>query len=494
MEILSAGGALRIPLNFAEVLKPQLGFWMRFTKEEEKTVPDWSNPGQVKVITVRSKVPSVERVNLYEEDEDWLWTHNGLFHRVEKLLTTMGIEVTCRRSGKSFASPVPTPAVVAGLYPEQRDCVRRLLSTMCGGMAENATGTGKTRIIASLCRAYPNSNILVVTRKRPVVIHLHRELNELVKGPDPEKPIVGIYLAGKKTKAFRINVCTAAMLGRPESVPRDWPDVIIFDECHGAAGQEIAEDLQEFAGIVKYGLSGTICKRWDNKELLLESIFGPIVSRLSDIDATELSRVVPLDVFVFRNNKGPLVSSTNPATQERQGITTNRTRNAAIKDVVDLIPDDQQAIIFVRTLEHARLLESTFLPGIEIFHGDLDPNDYSRILLDIESGALKRVIATNTLGEGVDPKALRYVIDGDWSSSRTSCIQRAGRVRRFAPGKTRGYLIAFSDEFDERFARKSVQRLGHYKHAGYNLMQVSSAREIFQVINSQQVAPPTDVP
>lgn len=478
VEIVSAEGALRVPITYAPLLRNALSFWYRWTPAEDKLIPDRDNPGEFKTISVRSKQPKVEKVDLFSEDETWLWTHTGLYHKIEKTLNDAGHEVTCTRVGKPFASPVPTPFVIEGLYAEQVACVRRLLSTFSGGMAENATGSGKTRIIAALCRAYPNSNILVVTRKRPVVRHLHDELNKLVGSP------VGIYEAGKKRRSQRINVCTSSMMAA--SVPRDWPDVILFDECHGAAGDQTAEALNEFVGVVKYGVSGTITQRWDGKDTLLESLFGPIVFRFSEKQATAMSRVVPIDVYVVRNKTGPRVSSTNPTTQERHGITENRTRNSYIREVVEFIPDDKQLIVFVRTLEHGQHLQAQYLPGFEMFHGELEPAVYTEILGRIVSGEAKRIIATNTIGEGVDPKNLWWIIDADWSSSRVSCMQRAGRNRRFAPGKVRGPVVAFSDEWDNRFAAKAKTRLKHYSFAGYDIRSVNEVREIFQHVNLVQ--------
>jgi superfamily II DNA or RNA helicase len=93
-----------------------------------------------------------------------------------------------------------------------------------------------------------------------------------------------------------------------------------------------------------------------------------------------------------------------------------------------------------------------------------------RIQKDFESGKLKKVIATGTWKEGVDFDQLAVLIRADGATSEIDSTQIPGRLSRLSPGKDRGMLVDFDDQFNGWARRRSQQRLRTYRGHGWNIV------------------------
>lgn len=141
---------------------------------------------------------------------------------------------------------------------------------------------------------------------------------------------------------------------------------------------------------------------------------------------------MPLKILVVPVDRGPDLSEIqSPITAERRGIWRNPHRNKLIAQAADKVPPEWQTLVFVRTQEHAEILVENYLDeSFELFHSDLPPDEYTRILEGFESGDILRIVSTDAMGAGVDPSNLRVVIDANWTSSDVKVSQRAGRCRQ----------------------------------------------------------------
>ena len=194
-----------------------------------------------------------------------------------------------------------------------------------------------------------------------------------------------------------------------------------------------------------------------------------------------MERATPLHVYVLAITNGPeFKPTTQNLTMEKNGIWYNRYRNRAIREVVDLAPPDQQMLIYVRTLAHLEELTSSYLKDcdFEIYHGSLKTKEKARIMEGFNSGEMKRIISTDCLSEGVDPKALYITLNANWTQSDESVIQKAGRNRRLTDGKSYGVVVEFNDNWCDRMERKSQSRIEKYRKRGYQIFEIGSPSQI----------------
>lgn len=481
LTITAHRGAIEIrPSGKAQFLIPCLTYYEKSIPT--KTVSFFDKvEGKVVEREVRGTKIISQRVAMYQDDDEAIVTHEGLLARVMEKCREKGVEVNYRKLSPQFPKQKLDKSIVRGLHQDQVKVVIEALSVVgvpgfvgTGGTIIDATmGWGKTYLIAALCRAYGEGKTVITTKSKAVVHRIYSAMKELLKDDGLK---VGIRQGATRTPGDVI-VCTNLLL---DTFDEDEVDCLIYDECHHSVSPGQAKLVISLSRAVKFGLSATVGKRFDGKEALMEGLFGPKCSTVTDKDAEDLGRVVPMTVYVLTVDKGPdLFKLGSPVAKERHGIWRNACRNQLIRDAAAMIPPDQQLLIFIRTEEHGSLLMEKYLPeGFEFFHGKLGDREYKRILSGFESGELKRVISTDSMGEGVDPSNLRVVIDANWTSSDQKVSQRAGRNRRHGDGKSRGYLITFDDAFHDTARAKSDVRIKRYRDRGYTVTEISSVEEI----------------
>jgi superfamily II DNA or RNA helicase len=470
-KIVRAGGLIKISPPTIE-LADELSFYYKFREKIKKTFFD-KRINQIKTILIDGPFRTIKK-ELFScsSDGESMITYDGLLHRVKNKLRSLDKEWEIDESKNCYPKPEINDRVYEDLYTDQKCAVELMLNHDGGCMVEAATNTGKTRIISSLCRAYKNFTGLVVTNRQTVALKLYKDLLELAPECDP-----GIYVSSKKVEGRTI-VITSSSLQKfnPSKI-----NFIIYDEAHGAGSDTRSQNLLKFKNSVRYGLSATLTTGFKGISKFLEGVFGPIVFELTDQQLEAMNRATPLHVYVIDVLNGPaFLPQTQNLTMEKKGIWFNRERNKFIKKCVDLCPKDQQLIIYVRTLTHLEELVYNHLGDgkFEIFHGSINTKEKKRILEGFNSGDIKRIISTDCLAEGVDPKNLYVIINSNWMQSDVSVLQKAGRNRRLTEGKDYGIIIDFNDCWDQRMERKSQGRLKHYNAKGYNVMKISSPSSI----------------
>lgn len=521
INIESHGSYLRLTPIVPELLEV-LTFHHRSQKYELR---EYGEGEDKKTVRVRAGFTSTDEM-LYTIAEDGLamGTYRGLLTKVCTTLRKIGHTWRYQRLGQQFVQPEISAAVFEGLRSEQLDFVMKFICAAAwrdpsnpldfppndgGCLGEGATGVGKTHIIAALIRAFWKSarKILVITDSQSVVRSLFHELSMLFKD---EEIRVGIS-QGVNVAIQKVTISTVKMLHLHE--PLD-VDVAIYDEVHGAAANEAAQALLSFPYALRFGLSGTVTGRSDGKELFLESIFGPIVATITDQEAEAKGRVSRQNVYVMSVPRGPIIPKEWEADDiriEKYGIWHNIDRNETIGAICRAAPEDQQLLVFVRTVEHLEVLINRYLPeGFEVMHGELKAADRKRIERAFVNGEIKRMIATDCIKQGLNTKNLFLMVNANWQSSRVGVMQRRGRNRRTHEDKEFGVIFDFADEWmtaeyqrelkrlevnsplpgftadadvqEEKFRdipkAKAEGRLRHYRKAGDTIIRVSSLAEI----------------
>lgn len=469
--ITRSKGLIKIEPIIPELME-ELCFFYKYKPKIAKTFFD-KRIGKMRNVLVDGPLRILKKP-LYSisKDQNGLITHDGLLSRVKNFIEVNSHECELLTIGDLYPKPEITERVFSDLYPDQKCAVELMLSHDGGCMIEAATNTGKTRIIASLCRAYKGLKGIVVTNRQSVATKLYNDLLELAPECNP-----GVYLSNKKSKGDTVVITSASL----EKFDPDAVKFIIYDEAHGAGSEVRSQNLFRFKNAVRYGLSATLAGGFKGIDKYLESIFGPIVFKLTDQQLEAMNRATPLHVYIMDITQGPQFSvTTQDLTMEKNGIWYNRQRNKIIKECVDLCPPDQQLVIYVRTLAHLDELVSRYFPenGFEAFHGKLPEKEKKRLLNGFNSGDIKRIISTDCLAEGVDPKNLYVIINANWMQSDISVLQKAGRNRRLTDGKDFGIVIDFNDCWSDRIDRKSKNRLKHYKTKGYKIFESSSPNKI----------------
>lgn len=375
--------------------------------------------------------------------------------------------------------------------PRQEECLQLIARVPCG-VIKAVTGFGKTTLIGAASQLFPDARIDVVTKSVDVAERIVRSLRRFV-------PRVGMIGDGYKQRE-RVTVITAGSLQHADGDA----DFMFADEVHQLATINFSTALAaRYRNSRNFGLSATPYARMDNAHAILEPLFGPLIFDLPYPQAVELGLVVPVKVrwLPIRLSHNPAERFRHRVARKRHGVWTNHARNSMIADAVREYPADCQILILVETIEHAVHL-GALLPEFTLMYSQMAPYDCAayrrakllpedyRPLTDVqkhdmrsqfESGALRRVIATDVWATGVDFEQLNVLVRADDRDSDIVDVQGPGRVSRTytAPDgtvKEFGEVIDCMDTFDPTFYRKSTGRRDSYKLLGWEQNWNEAAR------------------
>jgi len=424
------------------------------------------------------KKVDIQRTELYsyDKDSDTLTTFAGFLTRVYDLIVSSGHEpVLSEINPKPYYEPKFENITGIDLRGAQVD----MLSIICSydyGQLNGVTGLGKSVLIQQVCRLYPyeDCRIVVCAQQRPVVSALARGLNKYFPGN------VGQMGGGSSTQK-RITVSTAKSLKKinPEKI---W--MLLYDEVHTAAGEDVSNTLTRFCNAKMFGLSASTECRTDKADMLVEALFGPVRLTVGMLEGQQEGYIPPVSAH-FYEFVTTEASGGTPTARKRAAIWRNIPRNYALACIArhwESKYEDPQILIMTDALEHVLYLKQQ-LPEYDIIFASCSkaqiekfdelgilPDDFEKMtdakrekkIQAFETGKLRKVISTTTLGVGVDAPGLDVFIRADGGSSEITNIQFRGRVMRGDSGVYCDVLTQGDRNEEQRSRRrkKSAENAG----------------------------------
>lgn len=397
---------------------------------------------------------------------------------------------TYEATGSSPVLPPMDDSAMPLLRPGQ-DVVLKAIAANPRGLIKCATAFGKSFLTATICALWPTQRFLILSTTASVCTGLYKAIQERL----PNEQVFRMFGSHSKNKMkanCRVIVTTTQSMHK---IQRDWPDVVLFDEVHGAGSPSVSEQLTDFLYCVCFGMSATPLDRTDSLNLVIESIFGRIIAEFGFEESRQLDLVAALHVHAVRCRL-PEIKFKDDHEADLLGYWHNHARNKLLCDAAHERIPTGTILHYVSRFEHALVLRRTLLPGVPVAHGGLDPRraaDFmSKGLLTKEeakehmasdplkledafrAGAFREVIATGVWRQGTDLPDLDCVVRYDGESNVISCTQIPGRAaRKGSDGQKKTALIIDSaDDFGERFWRRWLARRRVYKKHNWPIMEL----------------------
>jgi superfamily II DNA or RNA helicase len=262
-------------------------------------------------------------------------------------------------------APLPQPSYdrLQPLRKRQDTVIAAIVSSYIG-IVECPTGWGKGFVITQLARIYPNLHILVTTPRKSVVGSLYTRIVDATA--DVGGKISKCSGSSKYLPESDVIVCTSGSLHKIDS---DWPDLILFDEVHGAGSPKNCEVLPKFTNSRMIGFSASPKGRSDGSDKATQAFFGTPIVQITYQQAQEDKTVTPIEVRVVPVKNGPddLPDTDNDIILKRQSYWDNYIRNGRIAQAAASFKDDEQVLILVQTVQHALRLKQ-FLPEFQVVY------------------------------------------------------------------------------------------------------------------------------
>lgn len=360
----------------------------------------------------------------------------------------------------------------------------RAVSDNYRGIIKAPPAIGKTFVIEQLCLGYEDQRIMVTTNR----IDLTKSIKERIKNTCPNLIVTECNGKSGFKEQSNVIICSSGSLHK---IPSDWPQLLLFDECHEAGSTVITQKLMNFSDARMFGFSATPKGRSDGSDMVVQALFGKVLVDIDYNEAVDGGSIAPMEVWLVPIS-GPDLTYENDVSQKRHGIWRNRIRNEKIKQTVRCLTNEHGAkkiLILVETAEHAYYIRN-LLPEFKVVHGGLDEErrsefikrglitqtenvnpDTDKLRKEFKDSSSPWIIATYKWRQGIDIEDLVYTIRADGASSPITSEQVGGRSGRLHKDKEKGVLIDFTDQFGHKLERKADNRVSNYKTIGWDVVQ-----------------------
>lgn len=456
---------------------PSLVRELSFTRIEKIDTTKMSHEERRKV-----KKPFKDIVEkLYTVRDNVGYFTGGVLHRVLTHLNVKGITYDyVDHRDLARLMPEPNFAAVEPLRADQPETLIKLATQNCGVIVCN-TGWGKSFLIKQICLMYPTLKIVIIAPGSDEITNVYDRLT-----PAFPHGTVGLIGAGQKHSSDRRIVCTTTKSMMHADLQQC--DLILFDEVHAVGWNQVADALRWVGDARMFGFTASPEGRSDQSEMIREAYFGPVIAEFEYEDSVQKGTASPIEVHLYEV-RGVATGKKVPHAKKRAAYWRNNIRNLMISYLATTVPEDEQVLIIVETVEHGMYLKR-LLPDFTFVYGNLDHADYVNyvhqgFIKDPElkrkdrdefkkqfaEGTLKRVIATGVWKQAVNFPKLSVLIRAEGAASIIESTQIPGRLSRIADGKEKGILIDFIDGFDGWAASRARKRINLYRKKKWQIIR-----------------------
>lgn len=261
--------------------------------------------------------------------------------------------------------------------------------------------------------------------------------------------------------------CYQSLVNWPEEFFKQF-HTVVCDEAHSAKAATLTTILKRTFGHAcnRFGVSGTFPPEDSLEILTIQSVLGPIVTK---IDATKLIQsgtITPMNIkaVILNHNEKELNDrllyvkkmggGSNAYQFEKKFIQQSEKRLDFIKKIVDKC--DKNTLILFHTIEYGQKILNKLkveIPDKEFHYIDGEINNKKRneikSILESDSGKVKVLIASfGTMSTGISIKNLHYLILADSFKSDIIITQSIGRLLRLNGNKISATIFDLIDIFN----------------------------------------------
>lgn len=359
--------------------------------------------------------------------------------------------------------------------------------------------THNTTLMINTLRAYPTLPAVVVAPGVDLVNQLYDDLTgpRGLKGREVKK-ITG-KTRSKDPSTTGVTVCTIDSL---EYIDESLPRLVLADEPHALVTDARIRHVNKFTKARRIGFGATLEGRFDNRDILIPGVFGPVLANKTYKEAVAEGAICQLNVIFLKVELTPrYFYSRNNAYDN--ALFLNATMAKTVAGICrDVIPADMQTLVFIANKAQAELYLDAMGEDAALAMAMLFKNEKERVELveQVRRNGIKRCLCSNIFVQGVTFSDLMVLVNCNAGAKYTSTIQKPGRLAEIRPGKRCGVVIDFMftppDDYEPCEDRgrtgdtwlmpykDSMARRKVYKKMGYGVYTVDTLAQMKDVFNT----------
>lgn len=398
---------------------------------------------------------------LHEIDElkPRLWTE---YYQIdgERLLVPIGMWWLAERiEGNFHLNQTIKPVYIDGLRDYQKDSIKALMAVRWGA-AELATGLGKARLAASLCRS------VQLAGKRACVIVPTQDLATQIQKTIAE--FCGEENVTAASSIHKIKLGCDVLVAVAASAKK-WIgsyDVIIVDESQHLGATTWTEMIMGAEQATHVWLLSATQYRSDGKDLAIHAFGGPIViSRdvrwgikngwLEDFDTYSM------ELYAKVGSRNIMLGDETIAARAYKTLVQNPETIRAICQVLKKMSDaGRMTMVMMKTVSAGKAVANMYEKLYGVKH-EVASSQYRKPLKQFQRGETQLLISNEKLvGEGIDVQQVDSLIICTQHSAPGMTMQMVGRALRLKKGRDKKKVMVFDVRMlgYNQFVRSAAKR------------------------------------
>jgi superfamily II DNA or RNA helicase len=329
------------------------------------------------------------------------------------------------------------------------------------------TGAGKTVVMGEIFRRHGYVPMVAIAHRQELVLQMsmalarHGIYHRILAPEETIRFVVDVHLE-RLGASFVDHRSPIAVGGVDTIIRRDYPNpdqVVLWltDEAHHLlVDNKWGRAIRLFTNARGAGLTASPW-RLDKRPLGIEKggIFDAMVVGPTGRELVEQGHIVPVEFFgpppAMNRDELEISQGTKDFSLPKMRAAAKRSR--IVGDLVQTylrIAPGERALTFAVDVDlaeqHVAAFKAVGIPSAMVT--DRTKVDARRVLFRrFEAGEILQLVNVNIAGEGTDLPAVSVVCDASPTQSYSLWLQRVGRVRRTAPGKTHGKVIDHAGNF-----------------------------------------------
>lgn len=378
-----------------------------------------------------------------------------IFHRTDNadktctLLTFQGVLDICIRTilleGNSYQlidrrNPYPQPQLelMHGFRHSQEWLTTQALQRARSGLIKAPTRYGKTSMLCNIANAFPDLKTVVIAPGIDLLPQLEDALRHYCEG----REVKGIYTGSRnKIQSDDITVCSVDSI---DKLDYGSTRLVIVDEPHAIATGPRASALSQFDNARLYGLGATTSGRWEGNDIMIDALFGPVLSEVTYVDAVKEGAIAPIRVKFIEVPFRHFPVRTRATAYKR--LLELPAYLDAIKEVSqNIVPKDWQTLFFISNEKQGRkVLEQVGEDGILAMDKLMKKaGDRKEMFKSLKNNEITRCVCSNIYSTGITLPEVKCAVNCAEGGANILSIQKPGRLAEVKEGKEAGYMIDF---------------------------------------------------
>lgn len=360
-------------------------------------------------------------------------TSQGMWYRIKQ---------ACERNGWQFKMhdvriPFPQPRLdlMNGFRFSQEALLREALLKNASGIIEAPTRWGKTHLIKNILKAYSGMPILVTAPGLDLLKQLQEQLTQLLPGREIKSMI------DDKTR-YQGDDITIISMDSLHKADKGRTMLIVIDEPHALVTDGRMPEFLEFTKARKLAVGATPGGRFDNRDILIEGVIGPVLARRTFREAVEEGAICQIVVFMI-DISCRTITKRKRRTILKEALFESPAVAEVMRRILTWLPEDWQKMAFIKNEDSARFFQGQF-PGSEIAMAKLLTKTQREDMRQrMAEGSIKLAFASDIYAQGLTFSDLMVLFNLGSGGPYVNAVQKPGRLAEIRPGKKAGYMFDF---------------------------------------------------